>query len=119
MNGEISIEIKQLRFFGYHGLYPEEKKLGGDFEVNLSASFLPGKRIETLQDSFNYELIYKILKSEMKNPRELLETLAMDICQKLHEEFPQMKKAEVEVIKLNPPMAGFNGRIAVRYKKEF
>ena len=31
-----TIELSKLRFHAYHGLYHEEKKLGGDFEVNVT-----------------------------------------------------------------------------------
>jgi dihydroneopterin aldolase len=35
----ITIELKQLRFLAYHGLYAEERKTGNEFEINLSVSF--------------------------------------------------------------------------------
>jgi len=35
----ITLHLEKLQFFAYHGLYEEEKKLGNEFELNISASF--------------------------------------------------------------------------------
>jgi len=32
----ISIQLKELRFFANHGLYPEEQKIGNEFDINLT-----------------------------------------------------------------------------------
>ncbi len=119
MDGEMHIELRKVRLFGYHGLYPEEKKTGGEFEINLSVSFFPAKKIGSLNDSINYELLFDLLKDEMQKPRELLETLTMDITEKIHEKFMTAKKIKIEIIKLNPPIPGLTGSVAAIYSKEF
>ncbi|MBL7731144.1 MAG: dihydroneopterin aldolase, partial [Chitinophagaceae bacterium] len=35
MPGTITVSLHKLIFRAYHGLYPEERKTGNDFEVNL------------------------------------------------------------------------------------
>ena len=34
--GEFIIELKGLQFYSFHGLYAEEKKVGGEFVVDVS-----------------------------------------------------------------------------------
>jgi len=120
MNDQITIELKHIRFFGYHGVYPQEKKEGGEFEVNLSLSFHPvGKKINSLDETVNYENLFELLKTEMQTPRELLETLAMEIIERIHEKFSRIKKAKIEIVKLKPPIEGLVGNVATAYSKEF
>ena len=120
MAGEMTIELKQLRFFAFHGLYKKEKELGGQFEVNLSVSFCPDENgINSLNSTINYEQLFDFLKIEMQQPRELLETLVMEIAEKIKKKYPQVKKVMIIVAKLNPPIPSFTGKVAVSYSKEF
>ena len=43
MPGSITIELKGLRFFAYHGLYAEEQKTGNEFEIDLFVTHQPSK----------------------------------------------------------------------------
>lgn len=120
MNELISIELKELRFTANHGLYPEEQKTGNEFEVNLTVSFIPlSGTITGLNDSIDYTQLYELVKREMKHPRHLLETLAMEISESIHFTFPQIKKVEVSVKKLHVPIVNFRGQIAVISIKEY
>ncbi len=119
MNGWLTIELKQLRFFGYHGLYPEEKKTGNEFEVNLDVSYPPPEKVTAPEETIDYVKLYQLLQEEMKNPRELLETLVTEIAQSIHQAFPRIKKIDIGITKLQAPITGFRGRVGVRYVKEF
>lgn len=114
------IELTGLRFHAYHGLYPEEKITGGPFEAELIVSYIPpAGTITHLDDTLNYAGLYELLKSEMENPRELLETLAMELVARIHRLYPQVKQVEISLKKLSPPIAAFNGAVGIRYIKEF
>jgi dihydroneopterin aldolase len=119
MVGEMTIELKEVKFFGYHGVYLEEKKTGGEFEINLSVSFSPSKKIQSVAETINYENLFELLKEEMKQPRELLETLTMEICERLQGKFPSINNITIEIVKLNPPIEGFTGTVSAKYSKEF
>ena len=120
MKGEMTIELKKLRFFAFHGLYKKEKELGGQFEVNLAVSFYPGeKNIRSIKKTINYEHLFDFLKSEMQVPRDLLETLAMEVVEKMKLKFPEVKKVRICITKMNPPIASFTGEVAITYEKEF
>lgn len=118
--GALTIELKQLRFFAFHGLYKSEKELGGQFEVNLAVSFIPGNKIiKSIKKTINYEHLFDLLKSEMQIPRDLLETLAIELAEKIKMKFPEVKKICIDIIKLNPPIASFTGKIAIGFSKEY
>ena len=120
MLGLITIELKQLRFFGYHGLYKGEKETGNEFELNISVGYVPvSGTITSLDETVNYASIFNLVKNEMAQPRELLETLAMEMAEKLHLSFRLIKKVEVTITKLTPPMPSFYGKVSVTYSKQF
>lgn len=120
MNDFLTVELKQLRFFAYHGLYAEERKTGNEFEVNLSVSYKPGNAvIDDLHETVNYVTLYELLKTEMKKPRDLLETFLMEAATHIHTSFSQIKKIEICIIKLYPPMVQFTGTVGVKYAAEY
>lgn len=120
MNELISIELKELRFTANHGFYPEEQKMGNEFEVNLIVSFIPvSGTITGLGDTIDYTQLFELVKREMSHPRHLLETLVMEISESIHLTFPQIKKVEVSVKKLHVPIVKFRGNIAVSFIKEY
>jgi len=81
MAGSMTIELKQLRFFGHHGLYKEERKTGNEFEVNVSVSYIPGSELITeLSSTINYAVLFETVRKRMKQPTDLLETLVMQIA---------------------------------------
>ena len=79
----ITIKLDNLQFYSFHGLYPEEKVIGGDFYVNLEASFsIQGVNAEIeplteIDQTVDYASIFNIVSRIMSTPRELLETVAM------------------------------------------
>jgi dihydroneopterin aldolase len=116
----LTIELKKLHFFAYHGLFPEEKNIGNEFEVNLAVSILPGSgEITDVNETVNYAKLYELLKTEMQKPRELLEMLVMEITGEIHFLYGGIKKVEIEVIKLHPPISKFSGTAGVKYSKEY
>lgn len=119
MNDILTISLNHLRFFAYHGLYAEEKKIGAEFEVNLIVSFPAENTISELNNTVNYEKLFQLLKDEMQKPRELLETFAMEVSESIHQSFPSIKKNEISITKLHPPIKGFTGNVSVNYLKEF
>ena len=120
MAATMTIELKKLQFFSYHGLYPEERITGNEYEVDLAVSIFTGDVVITNLDStVNYEKLYELAKEEMKHSRDLLETLAMELSQKIYSSFTSVKRIEIKIKKLHPPISGFTGSVAVNFSKEF
>jgi 7,8-dihydroneopterin aldolase/epimerase/oxygenase len=120
MSGLITIELKQLRFLAYHGLYAEERKTGNEFEIDISVAYQPASgTITGISDTVNYSGLYALLKTEMQKPRHLLETFVMEVAEVIHLSFPQIKKIEISITKLHVPIAKFTGTAGVRYEKDY
>ncbi len=120
MTSLITVELKQVRFFAFHGLYEEEKREGNDFEVSLAVSFFPQTDvINSIRETINYAVLYEIVNAEMQEPRDLLETLTMTMAAKIKTAYPEVKKITISITKLNPPIPGIKGSTAVTYSKEW
>src|SRR5688572_20250754 len=118
--GEFIIELRGLQFYSFHGLYNEEKKIGGEFVVDVLAKLDSSHtEVSSIEETVNYAEVFAIIKKEMKQPRELLETLTQSIAEKVHEKFPAIKDIEVRVEKKVPPIVGFKGTVAATYRNIF
>jgi dihydroneopterin aldolase len=119
-NASITIHLEKLRFWAFHGLYPEEQKTGNEFEVDMTVSFFPPQQIITcLSESINYARLYELVKTGMLQREDLLETVAMKIAQLVKTEFPQVQEIHLKICKLHPPMNNFTGHVAVSFTKRF
>ena len=101
------VAIHGVRFFSYHGYYPEEQILGNEFVLNIEAEievFAHGN--DDLRQTVNYERLFEIASSEMKIPRKLLETVAHSILERIRHEFLAVKSIHVSIRKMHPPLAG-------------
>ena len=79
---KISLVLEGMRFFGHYGYYTEERMLLTELKMDLSLDFkIPDKELLNLEDSLNYETIYKLIQSEMKQPEALLENIAKRVLQ--------------------------------------
>src|SRR5690242_7494134 len=102
MSNTLTVELKGLRFYAYHGLYAEEKKTGNEFEVNLSVSFEPqGGTITDISDTVNYSKLYTLVRSEMQKPRHLLETFVMELAEMIHLSYPRIRSIDISITKLH------------------
>lgn len=103
-----SIELKNMRFFAYHGVLAQERVIGNEFVVNvkIETDFLKAMDSDDVNDTLNYAEVYALVKVEMQQPSDLLEHVAGRIFNKLKQTFPQIKMLEVRLAKLNPPIVG-------------
>ena len=120
MNTGFTIELKGLQFFSYHGLYKEEKKVGGEFAVDVSATFSSIQtNIHRVEETVNYVKLYEIVKEEMQQPKDLLETVTQAIAENIHKQFAKVIRVTVRIEKKNPPILNFPGTVAVVFEKDF
>ena len=116
----MTIELKDLLFFGYHGLYAEERKAGNEYKVDISITYNTDATVlNSIKETINYASVYVLVKEQMKQPKDLLETVTMTIAEKIYASYPQVKKIEISLYKLQPPIVQFRGRVGVTYVKEF
>lgn len=120
MHSEITIELKSVLFFAFHGLHEEEGKTGNEYEVDLSVRFISdGKMVTKIDETIDYVKLFEIVKQEMEQPRKLLETVAISITEKIQEHFSEVREVQVRINKKNPPIVNFSGSVAVLYSKLF
>ncbi|MBG9374811.1 dihydroneopterin aldolase [Panacibacter sp. DH6] len=111
----LTIELTGLRFHAFHGLYKEEKKIGGDYEVNVTVQHLPKKiPVQHIDDTIDYSVVYNLVNELMQKPEPLLETVASAIATKILNKFSQAEEVSVSVTKLNPPIIAFQGSVGVK-----
>jgi dihydroneopterin aldolase len=105
-----SVYLKNVQFFAYHGLYPEEAQNGNIFEIDLSVRYTKQELIKTIEETIDYAVLHDILKSHMQERRSLLETLGKEICDEIKNRYPQISFIEIDIRKQNPPIPDFNGK---------
>ncbi len=115
----ITIHLKDLQFFSFHGIHEEEKVLGNSFVVYATVSFEGSQKITALEQTINYASVYQIIKKRMDLPTALLETLVQDMVELIHALDDRIKSVAVNIEKKNPPIASMEGSISVHYKKEY
>jgi 7,8-dihydroneopterin aldolase/epimerase/oxygenase len=102
------ISLEQMEFFAYHGWYPEEREQGNIFwvDVAVSADLLGFIGEDDLENSINYELIYRAVKQQMNRPVKLLETLCENILTDLRASFGADIHGYICIRKKCPPSLG-------------
>ncbi len=103
-----SIKLTDIRFFAYHGVLEQERKVGNNYIVNihLHADLSVACETDNVEDSVNYAKVYHLVEEEMKHPSNLLEHVAMRILKSIKSAFPQVTGIEVRLAKNNPPVRG-------------
>jgi dihydroneopterin aldolase len=115
------ILLNNLQFYGYHGLLPEENKLGQRFnvDVELYADLKRPGKTDDMNDSVHYGEVYDIIEKVVEGEaKKLIEAVAEVIAEKLLANFPLLSACSVKVIKPDPPIAGNYHSVAVEIFRE-
>ena len=113
------IKIKNIRVYAYHGCLVEEGKIGSDYRVDLEvkADLSKSAKSDDLNDTVDYVHLNKIVKQEMAVRSKLLEEVANRIIKRVLDEIPLVKKVNVAVSKLNPPIGGNVAMVTIEMSK--
>jgi dihydroneopterin aldolase len=105
---KLTVELKQMDFYAYHGVERQETSVGNRFTVNVLYALPTDKACfsDDLCDAVSYANVYRIVKEEMALPSKLLEHVAGRIFGRLKAEFPNLSGLKLTVAKLNPPLEG-------------
>ena len=100
------IYLRNVRFYAFHGVMPQERKVGGEFLVDLSVGYPieDAMQSDKVEDTLNYAELYQLVKKEMDTPSQLLEHVAGRITRKISEQFPKVTSIDLKITKKNPPM---------------
>lgn len=112
----MTVHLHNLRFHAFHGIYAEEKVLGGEFEVNLSVNYQPAQLpVTDLHQSVNYALLYNLVKQEMETPCQILETFVTKLAADILAQFSIVDEVNISITKLRPPVISFEGSVGVSF----
>lgn len=103
------ILLEGMRFYGYHGVNPEERVLGQRFVVNLAMAVdlrLPG-RTDDLNDTVSYSDVFRLTRQIVEGqPRHLLEAVATEIAAAVLAGDVRIQRITVTVRKPEVPIKG-------------
>ena len=87
------IILRNVRFHAFHGVMPQERKVGADFLVNLRVGYPLEQAMQSdeVSDTLNYAALYEVVKTEMMQPSNLLEHVAGRIADAIVKHFPKAK----------------------------
>ncbi|QNK58154.1 dihydroneopterin aldolase [Paenibacillus sp. PAMC21692] len=117
------MKVTGMRFYGYHGVFPEENKLGQQYYVDLELSLDldQAAREDDLEATVNYAELHALTKSIVEGPPfKLIEALAGCIASRLLETYTRINEVTVRVTKPHPPFdIHFDGvTIELRRKRD-
>ena len=103
------ILLEGMRFYGYHGVNPEERALGQRFTVDVALAVdlrAPG-RSDDLGDTVSYSAVFTLVRRIVEGePRNLIEAVAEAIAAGILGDFPAVKNVTVTVRKPEAPLRG-------------
>ena len=115
------ISLTNMHFYAYHGVYEEERIIGNDYwiDIFITTNFAKAAVTDDLSNTINYETVYFICKSEMKQPRQLLEAIGNSIIGRLKHQFSSIQQVRVVIKKENPPLGGKVGFASVEMEDSY
>jgi dihydroneopterin aldolase len=109
----MKIIFNDIKLFAHHGWYDEEQQAGHWFTIDVQIELADKQNIgDSLDNTFNYEVVYQIVKEEMAITQKLLETVVQNILQKIMK-YEVVKNATVRLNKLEPYKMQGVGKVAV------
>ena len=102
------ILLEGMEFYAYHGHFKEEQIIGTLFVVDLEFEFntSAAETTDQLQDTVNYQEVYRIVRKVMEEKSHLLEHVARRILGTIATSFPEVVSLNVKISKINPPLGG-------------
>ncbi|WP_100405958.1 dihydroneopterin aldolase [Bacillus solitudinis] len=110
------IYLNEMAFFGYHGVFKEETKLGQRFyvDVTLELELQQAGQDDNLEKTINYGDVYNRVKEIVEGkPYKLVEAVAERIAAALLANYNQLTQCTIKVVKPDPPIPGHYRSVAV------
>ena len=108
------ISLNDVHFFGYHGIYEEEKILGNTFIVNLYVDFIPAENIiKNISETVDYVTLFELVKARMAKPTPLLETIVTELAETILKDFTLVHTVFVKITKSQVAIHTLQGNMSV------
>tara|TARA_B110000003_G_scaffold86181_1_gene88248 strand:+ start:1827 stop:2195 length:369 start_codon:yes stop_codon:yes gene_type:complete len=101
-----TVKVENLKIYAYHGCMKEEKVIGSDYVVNITAVCFVNKEVfqDVINGTVDYVDLARIAKEEMSIRAKLLEVVVKRIIDRSFKEIMVLNKISVTVSKINPPI---------------
>jgi len=110
-----------MEFYGYHGVYPEENRLGQRFyvDVEIMMDLSIAGQSDCLEDTVNYATVYQLVKNVLEIERyQLIETVAEQCATRILNHFPKVEEVLIRITKPDPPIPGHYRSVGVEIKRK-
>jgi 7,8-dihydroneopterin aldolase/epimerase/oxygenase len=113
----ITVEVRDLRVFGRHGVRDEERERGQDFVFDVELAVGDRGASDRIEDAVDYVEVARVVQ-EVSDGRQfnLLEALASAVAEELERRFaPERLSVRVRKPEVRP--AGLDGAVAATVTK--
>lgn len=113
--------LKGMRFFGYHGVFPEENRLGQQFFVDLELlmDMKQAARTDELEYALDYSAVHAFVKQIVEGtPFKLLEALTDHIASRVLEHYTIVNEVTVRVTKPHPPFEVYFDGVTIEMNRK-
>lgn len=110
-----------MQFYGFHGLFAEENKLGQRFNVDLElfVDLQKAGQTDYMDDSVHYGHVYETVKAIVEGEQKnLIEAVAENIAEAILGNFTKVNACQVRVVKPDAPIPGHFESVAVEIYRE-
>lgn len=114
------IIIKDMEVYGYHGVYPEEKKLGQMFLVSVEMNVDLGAAVyvDNLECTVDYGQVCDHIKQVItEKSYDLIEAVAIAVIEKLFEKHPAVYAVKALIKKPWAPLGHHLKYVAVELER--
>lgn len=115
------IIMKNLAFFGYHGVLQEENVLGQKFFIDIEL-YLDLKKAglsDNVDDTISYADVYDNVKNIVENKKfNLLEALAEDIAMTTLNNYSNLQEISINIRKPEAPVNGIFDYFGVEIRRK-
>lgn len=115
------IIMKNLAFFGYHGVLQEENVLGQKFfiDIELFVDLKKAGLSDKVEDTVHYGEVYEKVKNIVENKRfKLIEALAENIAETVLDNFPKVNEICIKIRKPEAPVNGIFDYFGVEIRRK-
>lgn len=97
-----AVGLRNVEVYGHIGFYPEERKMGRLFRLNIHAEY----RVDSVENAppIDYRDIAALVNGYFAQPGILIEHAAERLALAIIEKWAAVEKVRVEVYKVHPPI---------------
>ena len=120
MSRVAEISVNRIKVYARHGVSPQERTVGADFYVTVSALVeveASAWQDDQLEGTADYSRFVAIVRREMSVPSNLLEHVASRIASAVLAECPSVSKVGVTIEKENPPLGILCDGVSVKMEQ--